>query len=402
VLKIAIVGCGKIADSHASQIQRIKGSEIVAVCDREPLMAQQLQARFSIKQHFSETSELLNESRPDVVHITTPPASHFDLAKTCLEAGCHVYVEKPFTLHEHEAQKLIGLANAKGLKITVGHDDQFTHVARRMRALVQSGYLGDGPVHMESDYCYEMARSGYAGALLGDKQHWVRRLPGKLLQNIISHGIARIAEFLTSENPTVIAHGFISPMLRSMGETEIIDELRVIVSEEERTTAYFTFSSQMRPSLHQFRLYGSKNGLILDHDQETLIKLRGTRYKSYVEKFAPPAILAKQYLENLGLNVRTFFARDFHMKAGMKCLIESFYRSIIEGTPEPIPHSQILLTARIMDDIFAQVHESQRVQSQDCSDHLGGGPLGKDTAKPIADGPTELTSPNQDRVKSRQ
>ena len=42
------------------------------------------------------------------------------------------------------------------------------------------------------------ARTGYAGALLGDKQHWVRKLPGKLLHNIISHGIARIAEFLTT------------------------------------------------------------------------------------------------------------------------------------------------------------------------------------------------------------
>ena len=363
VLKVAIVGCGKIADSHASQIQRIKGCEIVGVCDREPLMAQQLQARFPIKQHFSDLSELLTESHPDVVHITTPPASHFVLARTCLEAGCHVYVEKPFTLYEQEAQELIELAKENELKITAGHDDQFTHVARRMRALVQSGYLGEGPVHMESYYCYEMARSGYAGALLGDKQHWVRRLPGKLLQNIISHGVARIAEFLTSENPMVIAHGFISPFLRSMGETEIIDELRVIISEEECRTAYFTFSSQMRPSLHQFRLYGSKNGLILDHDQETLIQLSGTRYKSYVEKFAPSAILAKQYLGNVNRNLKTFLARDFHMKSGMKYLIESFYRSIAGGAPLPISYREILLTARIMDAIFAQLSEREQSES---------------------------------------
>jgi predicted dehydrogenase len=360
MIKVAIVGCGKIADSHASQIQRIKGSEIVGVCDREPLMAQQLYQRFPIKEYFSDLSSLLNQSHPDVVHITTPPASHFDLAKTCLEAGCHVYVEKPFTLYEREAQELIGLADQKGLRITAGHDDQFTHVARRMRALVQSGYLGDGPVHMESYYCYELGRSGYAGALRGDKQHWVRRLPGKLLQNIISHGIARIAEFLRSDAPQIITHGFTSPLLRSMGETEIVDELRVIISEEERTTAYFTFSSQMRPSLHQFRIYGSRNGLVLDHDQETLIKLRGARYKSYVEKFVPPAILAKQYLGNLGTNLKTFLARDFHMKSGMKYLIESFYGSILEGTPVPIPYREILLTARIMDAIFAQLENRER------------------------------------------
>ncbi len=355
MLKVAIVGCGKIADSHASQIQRIKDCEIVAVYDREPLMARQLAQRFPVRQCFIDLSELLSQAHPDVVHITTPPQSHFDIARICLEHGSHVYVEKPFTLYESEAQQLIALAEQKKRKITTGHDDQFTHVARRMRELVRSGYLGGMPVHMESYYCYELGSSGYAGALLGDKQHWVRRLPGKLLQNIISHGIARIAEFLATDSPKVIAHGFISPMLRKMGETEIIDELRVIISEEDRISAYFTFSSQMRPSLHQFRLYGPKNGLILDHDQETLIKLRGSRYTSYAEKFIPPVTFAKQYLSNLNTNLKSFFARDFHMKSGMKFLIESFYRSIVEDTPVPIPYREVLLTARIMDSIFVQL-----------------------------------------------
>ena len=110
MLKVAIVGCGKIADSHASQIQRIKNCEIVGVCDREPLMARQLSQRFPVKQSFSDLTRLLEDARPDVVHITTPPQSHFDLAKACLEHGCHVYVEKPFTLYYEDAQTLIAMA----------------------------------------------------------------------------------------------------------------------------------------------------------------------------------------------------------------------------------------------------------------------------------------------------
>jgi len=355
MLKVAIVGCGKIADAHASQIQRIKGCEIVGVCDREPLMARQLYERFPVRRYFSDLAELLLEARPDVVHITTSPESHFDIAKSCLKGGCHVYVEKPFTLHEYEAQRLIALANERKLKLTVGHDDQFSHVARRMRTLVQSGYLGGVPVHMESYYCYGLGDSAFARALLGDQNHWIRRLPGKLLHNVISHGIARIAEFLTSESPQVVAHGFVSLPLKRFGESEIIDELRVIISEEERTTAYFTFSSQMSPSIHQFRVYGPRNGLVLDQDQETLIKLRGARFKSYLEQFVSPVIIAEQHLGNLVENMTTFLARDFHVKSGMKYLIECFYRSIVENTPVPIPYREILLTARIMDAIFPQL-----------------------------------------------
>jgi hypothetical protein len=228
-----------------------------------------------------------------------------------------------------------------------------------MRRLVGTGYLGARPVHMESYYCYELGQSDYAGVLLADKNHWVRKLPGKLLQNIISHGIARIAEFLTTDSPEVIAYGFSSPLLKRMGEKDIVDELRVVVSEEERLTAYFTFSSQMRPALHQFRIYGTQNGLVLDQDQETLIRLRGARMKSYLEKFVAPLIVGREYFENVATNMRTFLARDFQMKSGMKYLIESFYRSIEDDSPVPIPYREILLTAMLMDKIFQQLDQQQ-------------------------------------------
>jgi predicted dehydrogenase len=356
VLKVAIIGCGKIADSHAAQIKRIPGCEIVGVCDREELMAKQMFERFPVKQHFSDLDELFEQSKPDVVHVTTPPQSHFELGRQCLERGTHVYLEKPFTLNTKDAEDLIALAEQKELKITVGHDDQFRHAARRMRRLVGEGYLGGPPIHMESHYCYELSESSpYAKALLADKQHWVRKLPGQLLHNIISHGIARIAEFFSADVPSVVAHGFVSPLLRKMGEEEIIDELRVIVSDRNRMTAYFTFSSQMRPSLHQFRLYGPKNGLILDQDNESLIKLKGGRHTSYLEQFVPPWNFARQYAGSALQNVRKFLVNDFHPKAGMKCLIESFYMAILKNGPPPIPYPEILMTSRIMDEIFRQI-----------------------------------------------
>ena len=210
---------------------------------------------------------------------------------------------------------------------------------------------------MESNYCYDLGNAAYARALLGDRQHWVRRLPGKLLQNIISHGIARIAEFLPDDNVQVIAHGFTSPLLRGIGETEIVDELRVIISDSQQTTAYFTFSSQMRPSLHDFRIYGPKNGLILDQDHEILLRLRGTKFKSYADFFIPPVSFARAASRQPGAKCEVVSCPGFHMDAGMKVLIESFYRSIRESSPVPIPYREILLTARIMDMIFDQLRD---------------------------------------------
>jgi predicted dehydrogenase len=358
MLKVAIIGCGKIADQHVEQILQIPGCEIVGVCDREELMAKQLQERLRAPAYYTDVRDLLDQAKPDVAHITSPPSSHYPVGKQCLEAGCNVYVEKPFTVDYDEAKALIDLASRKNLKLTVGHNAQFSHAAKRMRQLVGEGYLGGPPVHMESYYCYDLSDPGYAKALLGDSYHWVRGLPGGLLQNTISHGISKVAEFLEGDAPEVMAYGFTSSVLKSIGERHLVDELRVII-HDGKATAYFTFSSQMRPSLHHLRLYGPKNGLIVDETQQTVVKVRGGRYKSYLEQFVPPLAFAKEYLRSSLGNINKFLKADFQTGYGMNRLIQGLYSSISDGTPPPIPYQEILRTSRIMDDIFSHVQSSR-------------------------------------------
>ena len=364
--RVGIIGCGKMADQHAVQIKRIQDAEIVGVCDSEPLMARQLAERFNVGKWFSDVQEMLAAVNPDVVHITTPPHSHYVLAAMCLEGKANVYVEKPFTLDTAEAENLIKLANEKGLKITAGHNGQFTHAMVRMRELVKSGFLGGKPVHMESYYCYDFGDAGYAKALLGDSHHWVRKLPGSLLQNVISHGISKIAEFLSGDNPVVIAHGFTSKFLREIGEESIVDELRVIIQDEDSTTACFTFSSQIRPAPRHFAVYGPKNSLIVDEDHQILIKMRDKEYKSYLRFFLPPLGYARQHLDNFSFNAKKFIRRDFHLPndAGLKMLIESFYNSIRNNAPLPLSHKEIILTSRVMDEIFSQMKIPQSFNRQ--------------------------------------
>ncbi|MBE3101809.1 MAG: Gfo/Idh/MocA family oxidoreductase [Firmicutes bacterium] len=355
MIKVGIVGCGKIADAHVAAISLIAGSEIVGVVDKEEMMARQLCERFNIKRFYQDVQEMLDLARPDVVHITTPPQSHFHIGQICLNSGCHVYMEKPFTVNSQEANQLLRLAESKNLKVTVGTDEQYSHTAIEMRKLIHEGYLGGPPVHMEVYYCYDLGDERYARSFLGNKSHWVRSLPGQLLQNIISHGIAKIAEYLPGIDPLVIAHGFTSNFLKKIEDTDLVDELRVII-DDSGVTAYFTFSTQMRPLLREFRIYGPTNGLIISQDHHSLIKIPRTNYKSYLNSFVPLNNYAKQYRKNMLANTRLFLKRDFHMKSGLKRLIESFYGSISNNSPLPISYKEILLTTRIMDSIFAQVY----------------------------------------------
>jgi predicted dehydrogenase len=357
MIRAAIIGCGKMADQHAVQIRKISRATLVAVCDTEPLMAKQLAERFEIPAWFTDVDEMLASARPDVVHVTTPPQSHLEIGKKCVEARASAYLEKPFTLNTAEAMDLIELADRNGVKLTAGHNGQFTHAMQQMRRLVAGGFLGGRVVHMESLYCYEFGDPTYAKALLSDRDHWARKLPGSLLQNIMSHGVSRIAEFMTGEKIATLAHGFSSPFLHEIGHADIIDELRLIVSDENGTTATFTFSSQVCPTQHQFRVYGPKGSLLVDDDHQVVVRLENKQYKSYMRLFVPPAALAGQYLRSLGKNMKRFAKNDFHLpnEAGLLRLISSFYESVADGAPLPIPYREILLTSRIMDAVFEQM-----------------------------------------------
>jgi predicted dehydrogenase len=355
LLRIALVGCGKVADQHVHAIRRIADCEIVALCDRELLMAEQLGERFGISQCFSNQAEMLQRSSPDVVHITTPPQSHFGLARQCLDARTHVYLEKPFALTAKEVNSLIQMANRCDLRITAGHNYQFTLEMLEMRRLVQQGFLGGRPVHLESFWSYNLGDSLYAGSFLGSRTHWVRQLPGQLFHNIISHGIAKLAEFLDDELVEIVASADQSPELRRLAGEEVLDELRVLIRDKSGTTALFCFSTQMK-GLNQLRIYGPAGSLIADIITGSLIRHKADSYKSYLTYFVPPAKNAWEHLKNLGSNVTNFSRRRLYQDFGMKELIERFYNSIRKASEPPIPYREIILTAQIMDEIFAQIY----------------------------------------------
>ena len=364
MLKIGIVGCGKIADQHVDAIHRIPDCEVVALCDREPLMAKQLGERFGISACFSELSEMLAAARLDVVHITTPPQSHYSLAKQCLESGSHVYLEKPFTITAGEAESLIRLAERRDLKITAGHNLQFTPEMLEMRQLLAQGFLGGKPVHLESHFSYDLGNATYASALLGNRQHWVRQLPGQLLHNIISHGIAKLAEFLDDDLIEIIGTAHQSEQLRNLEAPEVLDELRVLIRDKSGTTAFFCFSTQIK-GLNELRIYGPANSVTVDIVTGSLTRKQSRAYKSYLTYFIPPLKNAREHLRNATCNVINFLRRRRYQDFGMKELIERLYNSIrLRGEP-PIPYREIILTARLMDEIFSQIYRDKGRQPGD-------------------------------------
>jgi predicted dehydrogenase len=121
-LKVVLVGCGKIADGHIEEIMKMpERARVVAVCDREGLMAEQIAVRYGIPRFYDRYEAMLAEESPDVVHVTTPPQSHLRLASAAIDAGCHVYVEKPLCLNGADTRALLDHAERARRKLTIGY-----------------------------------------------------------------------------------------------------------------------------------------------------------------------------------------------------------------------------------------------------------------------------------------
>lgn len=354
-IRVGIIGCGMIADQHADQLRYLPDCELVAACDTDELMARQLADRFRIPAIFTDAVEMLNAGGVDAVHITTPAQSHFMLGKLCLSAGCHVYIEKPFTVNVAEADELIRLARAADLRITAGHNLQFSPEALRLRQLVQEGFLGGPPLHLECVQCFSHDEPTYGKAVIADPNHWVRRLPGSLMHNLISHGIAKIAEFLEGDSPELLSISFSSPYLVRHGHADIVDEVRAVLRDNGGKTAFFLFTTQFGAASSELRLFGRSGNLVLDNDYRTVLRIRPSRHKSYLRYFLAPLAHAREQAHNTLLNMRQFVRKEFQMDFGMRKLMELFYNAIREGGPDPIPMAEIRRTATIMDAIFQQM-----------------------------------------------
>jgi predicted dehydrogenase len=318
-------------------------------------MADQLAYRFGVAYFTNDLEQLLDQVKPDIVHITTPPQSHHDLSVRCLEANCHVYIEKPFSLTTKEAVSIINLADKRQLKVTAGHNYQYTWENIEARKLVRSGFLGGPPLFIESYYTYNFVDDAFAKALLGDNEHWVRKLPGGLLHNIISHAVARIAEFMETDHPFVSVLGYTSPALKAIGETRIKDELRVNIFDRANMSSLLVFTSQLSPPVNKFRLYGAKTSIEVDNFNRTIARMKDINYKSYARYFAQPLMLAKEYSRNSLKNILRFMLTRFHDDSGLKNLIEAFYNAVRGQGDLPVSYREIILTSCIMDSIFEQL-----------------------------------------------
>jgi predicted dehydrogenase len=326
-MKTALIGTGQIAQQHLACLSTLPETSVAAVCDLSRAMAESAAERFGVHSWFTNHSAMLDAVRPDVVHITTPPQSHFRLAMDSLAAGAHVIVEKPLTAAADQVAVLLRSASEAKRILVEDYNYLFNAPIRRIMGLVQSGELG-AIVEIEVKICLDLL----TGAFVPDAYLSV---PGGAIADFLPH-LASVAHSLVGPHRSVRSHW----SKHSADSPLPFDKLHAIVVAE-RGTAVLGFSACAQPDAFSVRVSGTRLHVSADlFDDQVVINRpdRGPR---------PIARLRDRLQE--ARDVRRATLRNFGRKLlhgpgtydGMWTLLARTYESLKSGAEPPITRCQI-------------------------------------------------------------
>jgi predicted dehydrogenase/nucleoside-diphosphate-sugar epimerase len=158
LLKTGIIGAGKMARHHAKALGVCGAqNELVGVVEPDSDARVAFATAFPGCEPFEHLQELIEARHPDVLHICTPGSTHVELGRAAIEAGCHVYIEKPFALRSSQARELFRLADERAVRLCAGHQLLYERPTLQATRLLQSiGRI----VHVESMFSFRMVRRG--------------------------------------------------------------------------------------------------------------------------------------------------------------------------------------------------------------------------------------------------
>lgn len=141
-VRIGVIGAGYWGPNLIRNFASLETSQVIAVADRRDDRLQHIKKNYPQIYTTNDYQEFF-EMDVDAVVIATPPATHYAIAKDCMEHGLHAFVEKPLTLTSEHAQELIDLAEERDLRLMVGHIFEYNAAVRKIKEIIQSGELGE-------------------------------------------------------------------------------------------------------------------------------------------------------------------------------------------------------------------------------------------------------------------
>jgi predicted dehydrogenase len=339
--KGVLIGCGMIAREHLAAIAEMENVEIAAVCDLSPARAEATAERFGIAKWYSSSDKLLADVRADLVHITTPPASHFSLAQTCLSAGLNVLCEKPITADYHELATLKRLATENDCLLMENQNLRYHSSIKRISDLINSGKFGS-VIDIQICIILNVYAPGIA-YIDRNVPHFSSALRGGIIGDFLPH-IAYLAFLFT---------GHVIDLRTIWAKSKIdspfpADEFRSLI-KGERATAHVAFSGNAQPNGFWLRVAGTKMHVECNLFEPPRLTIR--RFRT-----GEPALMSvisgiAESRDVLWGTLAGFWRKLGGVSSydGLPELIARTYGTLEANEPQPVPLEEIDEVARLVE-----------------------------------------------------
>src|SRR2546423_6507063 len=142
LIKLGVVGCGYWGPNLVRNLRQSHECNLKLLCDISEQRLRHMHRLYPDLQTTTRFDDLLKDSEIDGIVIATPARFHYEMAKAALNAGKHVFVEKPIARTVTESEELVSLADQLGLVLMVGHTFLFSPAVRRMKEIIDAGDIG--------------------------------------------------------------------------------------------------------------------------------------------------------------------------------------------------------------------------------------------------------------------
>ena len=321
-LKIGIIGCGRMARVHLGYILQNISRENIAVCDLDEIRAEAFAEEFQITKCFNDIDKMLNEFKPDICHVITPPHAHAKVAIQCMNHGSHVFIEKPMCTTLEDADKIISVSNKMKKLVCIGHQRLFEKSIIEAKRLVESGKLGS-VVHVsvvDNNNFLKMAKSAFVPG-------WNRNLPGGKFFDFLPHLIYMVDYFapgLKFKNSYYTLHnGEISGLYADFTSANVVGSLHISLSCD---------------FLQNYIRIECTNGVIyIDLRNYVTFVTKKKKLPDVIERVSSNLNTSYQLMRGTLKTILLFGLGRLKPYEGTGKLINKFYDAVLQGSVSPVP-----------------------------------------------------------------
>ncbi len=317
-MKIAIIGCGAIADAHLRVLKKLKRISQTIVYDIDYTKSEALANCYGVQRICRTIDELFNAERPEAAHILTPPMLHAELAEQALQSGSHVLLEKPATRTVAELNRLLELSGRMGKMLTVDYSLLGITVVRKAIREIASGKFG----RLISAHC-NFACSWPGNTIpYGSSTHWAYALRGGVLQNMADHPASLILAVLQPIEEFKILF-----VRRNLLPNNCPDLLQVAIRNQDQIGS---FTLSLAHGNAERRAYFLLEGgtIMIDLGRQVYFSTKGKGPQNFVKKTLSGLLEGQALMFGTFRNVFQVLTGQLQRDPGIVNIIQNFYQAI--------------------------------------------------------------------------